>query len=181
MKASSHFCCQRSNRETAIMFLSSRYLHSWILIPVLVSAWFSFGSPLFADRNSRVATEIYSGPVAVNDSYTVHGQATLTPMDNDYDPDGNWISLYWAYQPQHGTATVVSSTQISSVAAAGYVGSDSFTYTIRSGAGLFATATITITVVNQSPVAVTDSYTIHVQGVVSPRTRKRDIRRLKTS
>src|SRR5215471_3818311 len=150
------------------MFLSSRYLHSWIMTPVLVSAWFSFGSPLFADRNSRPATELNSGPVAVDDSYTVHGQAALTPMDNDYDPDNEAFSLYWATQPQHGTATVVSSTQVSYVAASGYVGSDSFTYTIRSSSGLFATATINVTDVNQFPVAVTDFYTAHGQSSFYP-------------
>jgi len=113
--------------------------------------------------------ESNSAPIAVNDSYTVHGQLGLTPMDNDSDPDNDVINLYSTTQPQHGTATITSATRCNYVAASGYVGSDSFTYTIRDGAGNFASATINITVVNQSPVAVTDSYTVHGQLMVSPK------------
>jgi hypothetical protein len=149
------------------MFLSSRYLHSWILTPVLVSSWLLFGSALLNHRNSPVVAE--DNPlVAVDDSYTVHGQGTLSPLVNDYDTAGNPFYWWSLTQPQHGSVSTTSSTTLGYSAASGYVGSDSFTYTIRDSAGNFATATITITDVNQFPVAVTDFYTVHGQASFYP-------------
>jgi RHS repeat-associated protein len=149
------------------MFPSPRHFYSWILSPVIISLWMFVGSNSLSHRLS-LTRETNSPPVAVDDSYNVHGQAALTPLTNDYDPDGDPIFLYWATQPQHGSVTVVSSTQLSYVAAAGYAGSDSFTYTIRDTSNAFATATIHITAVNQSPVAVTDSYNVHGQASFYP-------------
>jgi hypothetical protein len=151
------------------MFSSSRYFHSWVLAPVIfyLGAVIWFAS--FDSRALHVVAEINSPPVAVDDSYTVHGQAGLTPLTNDHDPDNEPFSLYSVTQPQHGTASVASSTLVNYSVASGYVGSDSFTYTIRDSSGNFGTATICITAVNQSPVAVTDAYTVHGQLMISPK------------
>ena len=50
----------------------------------------------------------------------------------------------------------------------GYVGADSFTYTIRGLMWAYATGTVNINVVNQPPVANTDSYTVHASLNTNP-------------
>ena len=141
---------------------------SLFLISVMFSLGLIFNSSVFAGRTLRPFAETNSPPVVVDDSYTVHGVRALTPLDNDYDPDNDPFSLYSVTQPLHGTASIGSSTGISYTVAPGYVGSDSFTYTARDISGNLATATIHITAVNQSPVAVTDPYTVHGGAVLTP-------------
>jgi hypothetical protein len=113
------------------MSVSSRYFHSWVLAQVIFYLGAVIGFASFDSRALHVVAEINSPPVAVDDSYTVHGQAALTPLTNDYDPDNDPFSLYSVTQPQHGSASVGSSTLVNYSVASGYVGSDSFTYTIR--------------------------------------------------
>ncbi|GAA0544346.1 hypothetical protein GCM10010172_27390 [Paractinoplanes ferrugineus] len=57
--------------------------------------------------------------------------------------------------PAHGTATVVNG-KIRYTPAAGFTGTDTFSYTVSDGNGHTATATVTITVSDSAPVAVTD-------------------------
>src|SRR5438046_6684962 len=87
----------------AIMFLSPRHLPSWALNTLLVTFCVVFGSSSLASKRSRIVSETNSAPVAVDDSFTVHGQRQLTPLTNDYDPDNDPFSLYTFTQPQHGS------------------------------------------------------------------------------
>jgi hypothetical protein len=150
------------------MFLSPRRLHSCILATLLVALCVFLGSSSLASKRSRIVSETNSPPVAVDDSFTVHGQRQLTPLTNDYDPDNDAFSLYSFTQPQHGGILTGTSTTYTYAAASGYVGSDSFTYTVRDSAGNFASAVINITVVNQAPIAEDDNYSIHGHLVITP-------------
>jgi RHS repeat-associated protein len=108
-------------------------------------------------------------PVAVDDNYTVHNQLLLSPMTNDYNPEGDGLSFNAIEtQPQHGQLFIYTTGSYTYRAAYGYTGSDTFTYSIKDSANNIATATVYITVVNQPPVAVTDSYTVHYQLLITP-------------
>jgi len=130
----------------AIMFVFSTVLHS---------------------KSSAVS--LNGPPVAVDDNYTVHNQMLLSPMTNDYNPEGDGLSFNAIdTQPQHGTLFIYTTGSYTYRANYGYTGSDSFTYSIKDSANNLATATVYITVVNQAPVAVTDSYTVHYQLLITP-------------
>src|SRR4029434_472401 len=82
-------------------------------------------------------------------------------LANDSDVDGDTLSAVLVSQPTHGTLSLNSNGSFSYVPAANYNGSDSFTYKANDGqadSGV-ATVSITITAVNDAPVAVNDSYT----------------------
>jgi hypothetical protein len=100
-------------------------------------------------------------PVANADAFSVvHNR----PLDftcaqllaNDSDPDGDPLSVTAVGQPTSGTISCTScSCRFTPVT--GFVGSVTFQYTISDGRGLTATATDTINVTNQQPVAVNDT------------------------
>src|SRR4029077_4646998 len=99
-------------------------------------------------------------PVAGDDSKTIaedSGAAVVSVLGNDSDVDGPSLSVTSKTNPLHGTLTLVSGF-LSYTPAANYSGSDSFDYTVSDGA-LTDTATVSITVtpVNDAPVAVDDS------------------------
>ena len=88
-------------------------------------------------------------PVAVNNAYTTQQGVSLTITDllaNDSDADGNTLTIDSVSTPTSGTATVVNSTTVQYVPAAGFVGIATFNYTITDGHGGVATAQVTVTV-----------------------------------
>lgn len=93
-----------------------------------------------------------SPPVAVNDSaYTYVGQATPIPvLANDSDPNNDALTVASVTQGQNGTVTINSDGTLTYTPKAGYVGSDSFKYTISDGHGGAATATVSVTVLPTS-------------------------------
>jgi len=106
-------------------------------------------------------------PVAVNDQFNISDRATavvdglntLRPLNNDYDPDGDILTITGATAPSHGTISVIGSSVIQYQPTVGYTGADSFTYTISDGRGGTSSATITVTSSNTNPVAVQDNIT----------------------
>jgi outer membrane protein OmpA-like peptidoglycan-associated protein len=97
------------------------------------------------------------GPVAQDDSATVERDSSanaIAVLANDSDPDGDALTVTTVSSPTHGTA-IPSASGVDYTPAAGYLGSDSFTYTISDGHGGTATATVHITVVtpNHPPIA----------------------------
>lgn len=100
-------------------------------------------------------------PVAVDDSATTdeNTPVTIAVTNNDSDPFGAVLTILSTTQPSNGVA-VVSGTSVVYTPAAGFIGVDTFTYTIQGTEGT-ATATVTVTVVdvNEPPVAVNDAYT----------------------
>lgn len=98
-----------------------------------------------------------SPPVAVSDSATTaeDAAATVNVLANDTDPDGDTLTVAAVGTPAHGSTSINADGTITYTPAANYNGTDSFTYTISDGHGGTATATVSVTVtpVNDAPVA----------------------------
>jgi outer membrane protein OmpA-like peptidoglycan-associated protein len=102
---------------------------------------------------------INRAPLAQNDSATVARDSSdnaINVLANDSDPDGDALSISAVGTPAHGSASIAGNA-IRYTPTAGYVGSDSFSYTISDGQGGSAQATVTITVVDAPPIANPDS------------------------
>jgi VCBS repeat-containing protein len=113
------------------------------------------------------ATIINNPPVAANDaSYSVNEDNTLTVaapgvLGNDSDPDGDTLTAVLVSGPSHGTLTLNPNGSFTYTPAENFFGTDSFTYQAYDGVDYSNVATVTITVssVNDAPVAEDDSYT----------------------
>lgn len=100
-------------------------------------------------------------PVAVNDSYTTAEDTPLSVQSdksvlvNDSDPDGDALSVTVKTNVTHGTLNLATNGTFTYTPNADYNGADAFVYTLNDGKGHVATATATITVtpVNDAPVA----------------------------
>src|SRR5204863_4724 len=113
-------------------------------------------------------TPVNDAPVAANDdSYTTPEDTLLTVsapgvLANDSDVDGDALSAVLVSGPAHGTLTLNGDGSFSYTPALNYNGIDSFTYRASDGSleSADATVTITVTPVNDAPVAANDdSYT----------------------
>ena len=108
---------------------------------------------------SLTVTGVDDAPVAVNDTSTVAEDAPATAIDvlaNDTDIDGGPLSVSAVTQGAHGTVAITGGgTGLTYQPAANYTGADSFTYTVNGGST--ATVAITVTAVDDPPVAVNDS------------------------
>ena len=83
-------------------------------------------------------------------------------LKNDSDPDGDAITAVLVTPPAFGTLTFNANGTFTYSPKQNYNGSDSFTYQASDGTRLSnpVTVSLTITPVNDAPVAVADSYTI---------------------
>lgn len=104
-------------------------------------------------------------PTAADDQYSVETGSeanVLTVLANDFDPDGGPLTIT-AWDP-NGTAggevDCSSGTDCGYTPAAGFAGTDTFTYTIEDSDGLTDAATVTVTVQNQPPVAEDDRFAV---------------------
>ena len=91
---------------------------------------------------------------------------TVAVLDNDIDvdignPDDELFVDAVDTQPSHGTVTIDNEKAITYTPNANFNGADSFTYTVSDGNGGSVTKTVSITVtpVNDAPVATGDSFT----------------------
>ena len=98
-------------------------------------------------RHDRSAAAV--PPVASNISTeTLEGTAiTLNVLASASDPAGYALSLASFTQPAHGSVAKNSSGLLVYTPAAGYLGSDSFTYTVTDTQGLSATGTVSMLVI----------------------------------
>lgn len=88
-------------------------------------------------------------PVAVNDNHSTPPSTpvTLYPLANDIDPEGDPLTLTAIGTPLHGSAVIgAGGRSVTYTPTNGYLGVDSFIYTISDGRGGVATGTISITV-----------------------------------
>ena len=87
-------------------------------------------------------------PIAVDDTLTVAEDTpgSLNVLANDSDPDDDPITLTEATDPANGTAVCEPDGDCTYTPDTGFIGTDSFDYTITDGNGGFDTATVTITV-----------------------------------
>ena len=110
-------------------------------------------------------------PTAVNDPFTVNQDTSANSFNvlaNDTDPDaGDTKTITATGATNHGGAVSIvgaaANNTLSYTPAAGFVGTEAFTYTMRDTAGLTSTATVTVTVasVNHAPTAVNDPVTVN--------------------
>lgn len=109
-------------------------------------------------------TNVEDAPDAVNDSATIAEDSGANAIDvraNDNDVDGDTLAVTAITQGTHGSVAITGGgTGVSYTPAANFFGSDSFTYTVDDGHGGSDTATVSITItnVNDAPVANNDSY-----------------------
>src|SRR2546428_5571530 len=108
---------------------------------------------------------MHDASVAVNDSYTTAEDTTLNVgaagvLINDSDVDGDTLSAVLVSQPTHGSLTLNSNGSFSYVPMANYNGTDTFTYKASDGSLESGETTVTITIspVNDAPVAINDSF-----------------------
>ncbi|RXJ54597.1 Ig-like domain-containing protein [Candidatus Marinarcus aquaticus] len=110
-------------------------------------------------------------PVAVDDSFTLDEDAsytgTVATNDTLSGDGGNTFAV--SGNPAHGTVTMNADGTFTYTPAADYNGADSFTYTITDADGDTSTATVNLTVssVNDVPVAVTDSINVSEEGLTN--------------
>jgi VCBS repeat-containing protein len=121
-----------------------------------------------------VATAVNNAPVAANNSYTTSEDTMLTVaapgvLSNDTDADGDALTAALVSSVAHGTLTLNANGSFTYIPAADYNGSDSFTYRANDGKTNSNTATVslTITAVNDAPVAVNDSYSVIQAGILT--------------
>src|SRR4029077_10291877 len=130
---------------------------------------------------SLTISEVNDAPVAVNDSATTNEDTAVSGnvLTNDSDPDntdglpGNDDTLHAVLVsgPEHGTLSLNQTTgAFTYTPSANYFGSDSFTYKTVDSDGAesnVATVSLTVTEVNDAPVAANDSATTNEDTAVS--------------
>src|ERR1051325_3698642 len=143
-------------RKEPPMCYSSPGFRSLLIAPALLP-FLLLVSPKMGNNNP---------PVAVNDSFTVHGRTQIDILANDSDPDVN-DSIHFdriADYPMHGVVALPtpSSPYYFYVPNPGYIGSDTFTYRIQDAVGAYSEfATVTLDVRNSAPTAGNNSFPIH--------------------
>jgi hypothetical protein len=108
-----------------------------------------------------------AAPTADDDTATVaedSGATTIDVLDGDTDPDGDTLSVTAVTQPTNGTVAITNSgADVSYTPNANLFGTDTFNYTVNDGNGGTDTGSVTVTVtsVNDDPVANNDSATVN--------------------
>ena len=122
---------------------------------------------------------VNDAPVAGSETITVGEGLTATALvstddsvlDNDSDPDGDGLSATVDTQPMHGTLTLNPDGTFSYTHDGSETVSDSFVYEVCDDALLplctTSTVAITVTPINDAPVAVDDSATVAEGGTVT--------------
>ncbi|MFI5455634.1 MAG: Ig-like domain-containing protein [Isosphaerales bacterium] len=126
--------------------------------------------------SSNVATATItiteSAPVAVNDTYTIgHDRSlsvttasgygsTVGVLGNDADADGDTLTATLVSGVQHGTLSFSPDGTFTYLPNPGFSGTDSFTYKGSDGLLSSNVATATITVTESAPAANNDTYTV---------------------
>src|SRR4051812_43438316 len=109
-----------------------------------------------------------NSPISQDDSFTVNEDEVLTVpapagvLHNDSDPDGDPLSASLVTGPANGTVSLAADGSLVYTPAANFHGTDSFVYQASDGTSLGNQATVTITVssINDKPVASNDAYTL---------------------
>jgi VCBS repeat-containing protein len=109
---------------------------------------------------------INRAPIATADGFTAYEDVTLTTaapgvLGNDNDPDGDPIFAQLISGPIHGILTLNSDGSFTYTSEQDYSGLDGFTYTCTDGNAESspASVTITVTALNDRPVALDEDYT----------------------
>ncbi len=102
-------------------------------------------------------------PVANADTFTISQNIaqTLAVLANDTDPNGDTLSIASVSSPAHGTIGLAAGV-ITYTPAAGYLGADTFNYTVSDGHDNTSTAAVTLTVSNTNGVPTAQNESIAV-------------------
>jgi parallel beta-helix repeat protein len=114
---------------------------------------------LGASAQVTVAIGSVNDPPAAQGDQATTRQGTPVVIDvlaNDTDVEGHPLSISQVTSPAHGEATTGTMGRITYRPAPGYIGPDSFTYTVVDGQGGSATAQVSITVAASTPPNVVD-------------------------
>jgi len=110
-------------------------------------------------------TPVNDAPIGVADSYTVVEDGSLdatagSVLDNDTDVDSTELSATLGTGPTNGTVTLNADGTFLYTPNANFSGEDTFTYIVSDGelAGSETTVTISVTPVNDAPIAINDEY-----------------------
>ena len=129
--------------------------------------------------NSNVATvtinvgAVNDAPVATADSYATTEDSTLTSaismLANDSDVDGDTLTIVKVVDPAHGTLLLNPDGTFIYTPDADYAGADSFSYFVTDGLLNSSTVnvSITVTAINDAPVANDNSFAINEDTVLS--------------
>ena len=121
-------------------------------------------------------TSVNDAPVAVEDAYTVaeDGQKVVAApgvLGNDTDPDGDMLTAVLVGTPEtaHGYIALAQDGSFMYTPDANFNGEDSFIYKAFDGTAYSeeTTVTITVTSINDAPVAVEDAYTTDEDTVLT--------------
>ncbi len=129
--------------------------------PATISYTVSDGKGGFATATASInVTPVNDAPIARDDNVVTPEDTPLriTPLANDSDVDGNPLTIIAATSP-NGTVTINPDGTITFVPDRDFNGTTSISYQISDGKGGFAVATINVSVtpVNDPPVAVNDN------------------------
>ncbi len=115
-------------------------------------------------------TPVNDAPVARDDSATTaeDNAVIVAVLGNDSDADGDSLTITAVTQGSNGSVAINPNGTVTYTPAANYHGPDTFTYTINDGQGGTASATVSVTVtpVNDAPVARDDSATTNEDTAV---------------
>lgn len=145
--------------------------------PALVTNEVEHTATLFGALPEKAAWEIavHYPPVAVDDAYTtledtaLTMDATLGVLANDTDPNSDPLTAVLVAGPAHGTLNLAADGSFVYTPAADFFGTDTFTYTANNIAATsnVATVTITVTPVNDAPVADDQTLTVAEDTVLT--------------
>jgi len=104
-------------------------------------------------------------PVAVADEVSIEEDSATTSIDvlaNDSDADGDTLQISSVTIPNNGGTAVINGDKIDYTPAANFNGTETFSYTVNDTKddGNTVTVTVTVTAVNDAPVAVEDTATV---------------------
>ncbi|RVB39935.1 Ig-like domain-containing protein, partial [Mesorhizobium sp. M7A.F.Ca.CA.001.06.1.1] len=115
-------------------------------------------------------TPVNDAPVAADDiaSVTEDGSLILAVLGNDSDVDGDTLTPVLVTGPVNGTLTLNQDGTFTYAPKANFTGTDSFTYKASDGnaESNITTATLTVTPVNDAPVAADDIASVAEGGSV---------------
>jgi VCBS repeat-containing protein len=136
------------------------------------SAWFYYNIGTTGSAHTEIAyvyitvNSVEDAPVAVDDAYPIDEDdilqvdATSGILANDYDGDGDPLTLQLISSPSHGSLLLNPDGSFTYTPDANWNGLDSFIYEISDGDQTdTATVTITVNPVDDPPVAVDDYVT----------------------
>ena len=115
--------------------------------------------------NTTLTLSSNTNPDALNDTQTIAEDASateITVLSNDTDVDSDKVQIFKISTDPSNGKVAVENGKIFYTPDANYVGTDSFTYIVKDGRSGFdeATATITITAINDDPSAKTDNISV---------------------